>query len=117
MLHTTYVGYRKIPKIGPRALFFQRPFLRGLSTKGNLRFKIAWACLIVEKKFTVFALYLRAISPGGRLFAGAYFWNFTVLQFKRRPFLCQLAPEPLMENSSERRLKDKNLVLLSEMKK
>ena len=100
MLHTTYVGYRKIPKISPRALFFQRPFLRGLSTKGNLRFKIAWACLTVEKKF-----------------AGAYFWNFTVLQFKRRPFLCQLAPEPLMENSSERRLKDKNLVLLSEMKK
>ena len=47
--------------------------MRGLSTKGNLRFKIAWACLIVEKKFTVFALYLRAISPGGRLFAGAYF--------------------------------------------
>ena len=39
--------------------------MRGLSTKGNLRFKIAWACLIVEKKFTVFALYLRAISPGG----------------------------------------------------
>ena len=81
-----------------------------------MRFKIAWACLIVEMKFTVFALYLRAISRGGgRVFGGAYFWNCTVLQFKRRPFSCQLAPEPLMVNSSERRLKDKNLVLLSEM--
>ena len=81
-----------------------------------MRFKIAWAYLIVEKKFTVFALYLRAISPGGgRLFGGAYFWNFAVLQFKRRPFSCQLAPEPLIVNSSERRLRGKNLVLLSEM--
>ena len=94
--------------------------MRGLSREGNLRFKIAWAYLIVEKKFTVFALYLRAISPEGgggwgRLFGGAYFWNFTVLQFKRRPFSCQLAPEPLIVNSSERRLRGKNLVLLSEM--
>ena len=39
--------------------------MRGLSREGNLRFKIAWAYLIVEKKFTVFALYLRAISPEG----------------------------------------------------
>ena len=76
MLHTTYVGYRKIPKISPRALFFQRPFLRGLSTKGNLRFKIAWACLIVEKKFTVFALYLRAISPGGAFICRGLFLEF-----------------------------------------
>ena len=30
--------YRKIPKIS-----LQRPFLRGLSTEGNLRFKIDWA--------------------------------------------------------------------------
>ena len=92
--------------------------MRGLSREGNLRFKIAWAYLIVEKKFTVFALYLRAISPkggGGGFCGGGYFWNFTVLQFKRRPFSCQLAPEPLIVNSSERRLRDKNLVLLSEM--
>ena len=33
------------------------PFLRGLSTEGNLRFKIDWASLIVESKFTVFALF------------------------------------------------------------
>ena len=37
--------YRKIPKISPGAYIFQRPFLRnyflrGLSTQGNLRFKI-----------------------------------------------------------------------------
>ena len=37
---------------------------RGLSTEGNLRFKIDWASLIVGSKFTVFALfylYLREI--------------------------------------------------------
>ena len=73
-----------------------------------MRFKIDWASLIVGMKFTVFALYLRAISkykpPGGtytrrgaiqrRVFCitslgglyleglkhgGAYFRNFTVL--------------------------------------
>ena len=27
-------GYRKIPKIGPGAYIFQRPFLRGLYSKG-----------------------------------------------------------------------------------
>ena len=68
--------YRKIPKIGPGAYIFQRPFLRGLfleglifggalSTEGNLRFKIDWASLTVGGKFTVFVcftLHLRAIS-------------------------------------------------------
>ena len=77
----------------------------GLSTEGNLRFKISWASLIVGKKFTVFALYPESNFPAG----------LTVLHFKCQPFLCQLAPEPLMVNSSERRLKHKNLVLLSEM--
>ena len=47
--------------------------MRGLSTEGNLRFKIAWACLIVEKKFTVFALYLRAIFQGGVYLEGLIF--------------------------------------------
>ena len=76
MLRTTYVGYRKIPKISPRAYFFSKAFLRGLSTEGNLRFKIAWACLIVEKKFTVSTLYLRAISPGGE-----FIWRGLFLEF------------------------------------
>ena len=51
---------------------------RGLSTEGNLRFKIDWASHIVGSKFTVFAfftLYLRAIFqlqvPGGLIFGGA----------------------------------------------
>ena len=46
--------------------------------EGNLCFKIVWASLIVERKFTVllcFTLYLRAISkykpPGGLIFGGA----------------------------------------------
>ena len=73
-------AYRKIPKISPGAYIFQRPFLRGLSTEGNLRFKIDWASLIAGSKFIVFALlcftlYMRAIfqvqAPGGLIFGGA----------------------------------------------
>ena len=30
----TGAGYRKIPKISPRAYIFQRPFLRGLYSEG-----------------------------------------------------------------------------------
>ena len=32
-------------------------FWRGLSTEGNLHFKIGWASLTVGSKFTVFALF------------------------------------------------------------
>ena len=97
-------GYRKIPKISPGAYFFQRHLLRGLSTEGNLRFKIDWASLIVGSKFTVFALFyvvfeghFPSTSPqgayiwrgdltkgflcyrsGALIFGGAYFRNFTV---------------------------------------
>ena len=31
--------------------------MRGLSREGNLRFQIDWPSLIVESKFTVFALF------------------------------------------------------------
>ena len=77
---------------------------RGLSTEGNLRFKIDWASLIVGSKFTVFALFyfvfegiFPSTSPqrayiwkgdltdgflcywfGGLIFGGAYFQNFSV---------------------------------------
>ena len=96
--------YRKIPKISPGAYIFQRPFLRGLSMEGNLRFKINWASLTVGSKFTFFALFyfvfegnFPSTSPrgayiwrgdltegflryriGGPIFGGAYFRNFTV---------------------------------------
>ena len=81
--------YHKIPKIGPRAYIFQRPFLRGLfleglmfggaySTEGILCFKISWASLIVGSKFTVFALFYfvfednyPSTSPRGLIFGGA----------------------------------------------
>ena len=64
--------YRKIPKISPGAYIFQRPFLaglifggayirRGLSTEGNLRFKIDWASHIVGSKFTVFCFVILCI--------------------------------------------------------
>ena len=61
--------YRKIPKIiKPRGLYFSKALFeglifggayirRGLSTQGNLRFKLDWASLVVESKFTVFALF------------------------------------------------------------
>ena len=99
-------AYRKIPKIlkSPGAYTFQRPFLRGLSTKRNLRFKIDWASLIHGRKFTVFALFyfvfegnFQVQAPRGAyiwrgdltgvflryefgelIFGGAYFRNFTV---------------------------------------
>ena len=80
------MGYRKISKIIPGAYIFQRPFLRGLSTEGNLRFKIDWASLIMEGDLPFlpcFTLYLKAISeykppPGGLLdlegrFNGGFF--------------------------------------------
>ena len=78
--------YCKIPKNKPRGLYFLKTLFeglifggayirRGLSTEGNLRFKIDWASLIVGTKFTVFALYLRAIfqvqAPRGLIFGGA----------------------------------------------
>ena len=90
------MGYRKTPKISPGAYIFQRPFFeglifegfyirRGLSTEGNLRFKIDWASLFFGRKFTVFACFnlcLRTIfqgqAPGGLIFGGAYFRNSTV---------------------------------------
>ena len=61
-------------------MFFKGPssgayFWRGLSTEGNLRFKIDWVSFIVGSKFTVFSLYLKAIfqvkAPGGLMFGGA----------------------------------------------
>ena len=80
---------------------------RGLSTEGNLRFKIDWAILIVGMKFTVFSLfcfvfegnfqvqapgraYIRrgdlteGILPyefGGLIFGGAYTWRGLFSEF------------------------------------
>ena len=66
--------YRKIPKISP---FWGAYIRRVLSTKGNLRFKIDWASLVVGSKFTVFALFyflfesnFPSTSP-----RGAYIWT------------------------------------------
>ena len=109
------MAYRKIPKKRPQGLYFSKALFeglifegayirRGLSTEGNLRFKIDWAGLIVGRKFTVFALFyfvfegnFPSTSPrgayiwrgdlmegflryrfGGPIFGGAYFRNFTV---------------------------------------
>ena len=52
--------------------------MRGLSTEGNLCFKIDWASLIVGRKFTIFALFYFVFEgnfqvqvPGGLIFGGA----------------------------------------------
>ena len=103
--------YHKIPKISPGAYIFQRPYLKGffggayrtgLSTVGNLRFKIDLAILLVGRKFTVFALFyfvfegnfqVQAPRKGlylegrfnGRFFAlrvwGAYTWRGLFSEF------------------------------------
>ena len=88
--------------------------MRGLSTEGNLRFKIDWASLIVGRKFTAFALFYFVFEgnfqvqapppPGGAyiwrgdltegflryefeglIFGGAYFRNFTVFSIPLCP--------------------------------
>ena len=81
-------SYRKIPKISPGAYIFQRPFLRGLSTERNLRFKIDWASLIVGRKFTVFDLFYFVFEGNFKVQApqGAYIWrgNLTKVFFALR---------------------------------
>ena len=97
------IEYHKIPKIIPGAYIFHWPFLRGLSTEGNLRLQIDWASLIARRKLTVFALFCFVFEgsfPGtsprgayiwmgrfnGGFFAslvwGAYIWNFTVYRLR-----------------------------------
>ena len=80
--------------------FLANVFLRGLSTEGNLRFKIDWASLIVGSKFTVSAsrgLHLEGRFNGGFfcvtglgglyleefIHGGDYFRNFTVLNLTK----------------------------------
>ena len=78
-----YWTYRKIPKISRGAYIFWKPFLRGLSTERNFRFKICWASLIVGSKFTVLlccTFDLRAIfqvqAPGGLYLEGRFNGGF-----------------------------------------
>ena len=88
--------YRKISKISPEAYTFQRPFLRGLCTEENLRFKVDRANLIVGRKFTVFALFYFAFEGnfpstsrppgGGGIFGGAYTWRGLFSEFYGRIF-------------------------------
>ena len=69
------LGYRKIPKPSPGDYIFQRPFLRGSPTEGNLCFKIDWAGLIVGSKITIFALFYLVFEgnfPGTSPRGGAY---------------------------------------------
>ena len=81
--------YSKIPKISPGLIFFKgwgAYIWRGLSTEGNLHFKIDWASLIfgINLPFLLcFTLYLRAIfqiqTPGGLIFGGGFNGGFFAL--------------------------------------
>ena len=73
-------------------MFFKGPFrgayfLIGLSTEGNLHFQMVWASLIVESKFTIFALLYFVFEGflcyhlGGLIFGGAYKRRCLFLEF------------------------------------
>ena len=82
----------------PRDLYFSKALFeelifggayirRGLSTEGNLRFKIDWATLIVGRKFTVFALFyfvfkgnFQVPTPGGLYLDGRFNRGFFALR-------------------------------------
>ena len=120
----------KFRKLAPGLILFKGPFWglifggayvrRGLSTDGNLRFKIDWASLMIGSKFTVFALFYFVFEdkykpPGGLylegrfnggffcvtglgglyleglIYGGAYFRNFTVT------LACSITKEIAME--------------------
>ena len=87
---TQYNVYRKISENKPWGLYFSKALnfeglifggayiWRGLSTEGNLRFKIDWASLTVGRKFAVFAFFYFVFEvnfqvqvPGGLIFGGA----------------------------------------------
>ena len=83
-LHQHTVKFRKKPQgfYFSKALFegliFGGAYIRrGLSTEGNLHFKIDWASLIVGSKFTVFVLFyfvfegnFQVQAPRGLIFGG-----------------------------------------------
>ena len=54
----------------------------GLSTKGNLRFKIDWASHIVRSKFTVFALFYFVLEGNFPSTSpqGAYIWRGNLME-------------------------------------
>ena len=109
---------RKIPKISLRAYIFQRPFLRGLFSEGlifeglymyggKFAFQNRLGQLVVERKFTIFALFyfvfegkFQVQAPqgayiqrgdltegflrydfGGLIFGGAYTWRGLFSEF------------------------------------
>ena len=66
-----------------RGLIFGGAYIRrGLSTEGNLSFKIDWASLIVGSKFTVFALFYFVLEGNFR--------NFTVGVLR---IICIITPQ------------------------
>ena len=77
----------KFRKWAPGLIFFTGPFRgayfggayiqRGLSTEGNLRFKIDWASLICGRKFTALAFFYLVFEGifSSKSPRGAYFWR------------------------------------------
>ena len=83
--HRTKIKHCKILKISPGTYIFSKAFFeglifegayirRGLSTEGNLRFKIDWASLIVGMKFTIFSMFCFVLEGNFQVQAplGAY---------------------------------------------
>ena len=93
LFHAGCISFQQLPRVvwswrELGLIFFKSPFWgayfwRGLSTEGNLRFKIYWASLIVGSKFTVFALFSfvfegnspRTSFPGGLYYFGEAIWR------------------------------------------
>ena len=72
------LGTLKFREKAPGLIFFKGPFWgayirRGLSTEGNLRFKIDWASLIIRSKFTVLLCISGQFSKYNH--RGAYIWS------------------------------------------
>ena len=93
--------------------------MRGLSTEGNLRFKIDWVSSIVRRKFTIFALFyfvfegnFQLQAPreliwrgdllegflryefGGLIFGGAYTWSCLFSEFYGTCFQTEMGLNP-----------------------
>ena len=101
--------YRKIPKISLlEGLSFGGAYIwRGLSTEGNLRFKIDLTSLIVGSKFTVFALFYFVFEGSFLIFGGeglywrglfSEFYSYFIRQPISTDFRSGYLKSPVLEN-------------------
>ena len=65
MLHTTYVGYRKIPKISPRAYFVSKALFEGLIYGGKFAFQNCLGLPYSRNEIYRFCFVFEGNFPGG----------------------------------------------------